>query len=250
MPATVAQSLRPVLILGGSAEARVLAQALVGSSRIAATLSFAGLTEAPELPGVARRRGGFGGDDGLARWLTGTGTAAVIDATHPFAATMPDRAARVCARLGLPCLRLLRPGWTAGPRDLWTWLDTPADAARAIAPGATVFLATGSRSLPGFAGLASCRVHARNIGTDLPFSFPRGGWITGRPPFTPADEAALFRRLRIDWLVTKDAGGAEGRAKLDAARDLGLPVAILRRPPAAASGVASVVAALDWLDRL
>ena len=33
---------------------------------------------------------------------------AVVDATHPFAAAMTDRAARVCADLGLPELSLRR----------------------------------------------------------------------------------------------------------------------------------------------
>ena len=71
-----------VLILGGTTEASALAEALHGDDRFAPTLSFAGVTRAPVLPRIATRIGGFGGADGLAGWLRGTGTHALIDATR------------------------------------------------------------------------------------------------------------------------------------------------------------------------
>lgn len=86
---------------------------------------------------------------------------------------------------------------------------------------------------------------------DLPEVPQRGlNYITGRPPFTQEAELRLFRQLRIDWLLTKNSGGAAGLPKLAAARALGLPVAMVQRPLAAGPAVASVDAALTWLEAL
>jgi precorrin-6A/cobalt-precorrin-6A reductase len=114
-----------------------------------------------------------------------------------------------------------------------------------------VFLATGRQTLEAFAGLADCRLICRQIDPpDGPFPFPNGAYLLGRPPFSIADEVGQFTRLGVDWLVVKDAGGAASRTKLDAARDLGLPVLMIRRPPQPeAERVETVAAALDWLAR-
>ena len=51
-----------------------------------------------------------------------------------------------------------------------------------------------------------------------------------RPPFTTVDEIALMKQHNISHLVTKNAGGRETAAKLEAARSLGLPVIMIARP--------------------
>jgi precorrin-6A/cobalt-precorrin-6A reductase len=237
-----------VLVLAGTSEARRLAAALAGRG-IAAIASLAGAVRQPGPLAVPTRVGGFGGAGPFAAYLKEAGIRAVVDATHPFAAAITPRTVAVCRDLAIPCLRLERPPWVPGPGDHWTEIGEEAEALRHIRPGQTVFLATGRQTLDRFSGLADMQVYCRQIDPpDTPFPFARGGFVIGRPPFPVAEEEALFRRLGVDWLVVKNAGGAESRTKLDAACALGLPVLMLRRPePPACDRVETVEAALDWV---
>ncbi len=241
-----------LLVLAGTAEARALAERLAGDRRFEVVASLAGATRAPVRYAVPVRVGGFGGEDLQEKYIIDNGFEAVLDATHPFARIMPMRTRAICTRLGLPCLRLLRPGWRPGPGDRWTWVADEAAVAGVITTGARVFLATGRRSLPRFAALADGRhLVARVIDPpETPFPFPKGDWLVGRPPYALVDEVETFRAHRIDVLVAKDAGGPAG-AKLAAARALGLPVVLLRRPPEPPGDrVQSVDAVIAWLERL
>ena len=237
-----------LLLLAGSGEARVIAQALQGRDVIA---SLAGVTRDPVPLAVPARHGGFGGEAGFRDFLARENIHAVLDATHPYAAQITARTAAVCADLGLPFCQVLRPPWVPKAGDLWTEIATEAEAAAHIPQGAVVFLGTGRQSLPGFANLAGRRVICRQIDPpDGPFPFAGGSYLVGRPPFSVADETALFQRLGVDWLVVKNAGGQASATKLIAARALGIPVLMLARP---ALGdwpkVDHVVAALDWVAR-
>lgn len=240
------------LLLAGTQEARRLADRLAGDPRFDVVASLAGATRAPAPYAVPVRSGGFGGERGLEKYIEDNGVEAIVDATHPFARVMPHRACTACARLSRPYLRLERPGWRPGPGDRWQFVDDEAAAATVIAPGAWVFLATGRRSLPRFVALAAGRhLVVRVIDPPTaPFPFADGQWLAGRPPFAVEDEIRTFRDLRIDVLVAKDAGGPT-KAKLAAARDLGLRVVLLRRPPPPPGDrVSTVEAALGWLERL
>jgi precorrin-6A/cobalt-precorrin-6A reductase len=235
-----------LLLLAGTAEARAIAQALQGRDVIA---SLAGVTRnAPDLP-VSTRIGGFGGAAEFADYLDKAQIRAVLDATHPYAARISARSAVVCADKGVPYCQLLRAPWQAEAGDDWTEIARPADAAQHIAVGATVFLGTGRQELAQFANLAGRRVICRQI--DPPtsaFPFVDGQFLVGRPPFSVADERALFVRLGVDVVVVKNAGGQTSRAKLIAARDLGLPVLMLARPAIGAwPQVATVQEALAWV---
>nr|WP_208103267.1 precorrin-6A/cobalt-precorrin-6A reductase [Rubellimicrobium sp. CFH 75288] len=216
------------MLLAGTAEARRLAHALAEAG-LPAVASLAGATRDPAPLALPVRHGGFGGDEGFAAFLDAHPVRAVIDATHPFAARITARTHRICAARALPLLRLERPGWGEGPgRRL---VASEAEAAALIPPDAVVFLATGRGSLPAWSGLRAARVHLRVIDPpDRPFPFP-GGWEVGRPPFDAAAEAGTFRRLGVTHLVAKDSGGPEGWPKIEAARALGIPVLLLRRPP-------------------
>ena len=239
-----------LLLLAGTGEARALAAALAGDARVAVTASLAGATRAPPSLGVATRTGGFGGEAEQEKYIKENGIDAILDATHPFAVRISRRSQALAARLGLPYLQLLRPGWQAAPGDRWSFIDRPEDLAALVPPGAAVFVASGRTSLEGFATLADRRLFCRVIDPPTaPFPFAGGAWVVGRPPFSLADETDLLRRLGVDLLVVKDAGGARGRAKLDAARALGLPVALLRRPAQPPGDKAETVeAALAWLE--
>ena len=241
-----------LLLLAGTAEARQIARALQREPRVHALASLAGATRTPEPVGIPTRIGGFGGREGFAEFLVQSRMHAVLDVTHPFSAGMSRRSAEVCAELGLPYLMFLRPAWTPDPDDNWVFLNDETDAARHIPMGASVFLATGRQSLPRFAALNGRTVYLRQIDPPSgPFPFPRGGVVQGRPPFSVASEEQLFMDLGIDWLVVKNSGGGGGRTKLDAARNLGIPVAMLRRPlQPEVPRVSTVAGALAWVRGL
>ena len=241
-----------LLLLAGTAEARALATGLAALPGVEAVAALAGVTQDPAPLPLPTRIGGFGGADGFADWLAAERIGAVIDATHPFAARITPRTAKVCAGLGLPHIAVKRPPWQPGPGEHWRAAADEAAAARLVPPGASVFLATGRQRLDRFAGLAAARVWIRVVDPPgMAFPFPAGGFVIARPPFRVADEVALFDRLGIDWLVARNAGGAAGRAKLDAARLLGIQVAMIARP-ALPEGLqlADVAGALAWVRAL
>jgi precorrin-6A/cobalt-precorrin-6A reductase len=221
-----------VLILGGTAEARALASEL-HKAGTPVTTSLAGRVKRPRLPDGELRIGGFGGPEGLATWLHAHHVVAAVDATHPFAARISASAAVACQISGVPLLRLERPGWQERPGDRWRWVDDLEEAAAAIASLAArrVFLTTGRQGLPAFAGLATAWFLIRCVDPpDGPLP-PRKELVLDRGPYSLESELELIDRHRIDLLVTKDSGGEHTAAKLDAARQRGLPVIVVRRPP-------------------
>ena len=241
-----------LLLLAGTTEAREIAAALAGNPRIEVIVSLASGTRMARPLGVATRIGGFGGSDGFTAYLAREGIGAVLDATHPFAVEMSHRTRDLCSKLGLPCAQVLRPGWTPGPGDRWTTLNDEAEAAQHIPPGAQVFVATGRQTLERYAGMGDRMMICRQIDASSgPFPLRQGYFLPGRPPFTVAQEVALFRRLSIDWLIVKNAGGDASRTKLDAARQLNLPVAMIRRPLQPLGVPLETVAdALGWVKGL
>jgi precorrin-6A/cobalt-precorrin-6A reductase len=220
-----------VLLLAGTSEARQIAAGLATMPGVNATASLAGAVRAPAPLAVPTRIGGFGGAAGFAAFLRQERIGLVVDATHPFARRIGPRSAQVCAARGVGYLRVLRPAWQAGPGDLWTSIAAEEDAANHIPAGATVFLATGAQRLNRFANLAGRRVICRVIDPPgAPCPVAGGAYVVSHPPHDAAAESALFRRLRVDWVVARNAGGAAGRGKLDAARALRIPVALIARP--------------------
>lgn len=239
-----------VLVLGGTGEARGLAAALHGRG-YAVTSSLAGRAMPSPAPGEVRV-GGFGGVRGLVDWLRAHRTETVVDATHPFAARISAHAVAATASLQLPLLVLRRKGWTAGRGDRWHRVPSPAAAAgRLGALGERVFLATGRGDLAAFAGLDDLWFLLRAVEPPGPPLPRRCHVVLDRGPFTADAELALLVEHRIDVVVTRDSGGDMTAAKLAAARELGLPVVLLDRPPAPdAPAVGTVADAVRWLDQL
>ena len=238
-----------VLLLGGTAEARALAERL--HPKVDIISSLAGRVPDPALPVGPVRIGGFGGADGLRDWLVDNDITAVIDATHPFAATITANAAAACAGLNLPHLVLNRPPWdTAGAIVVAT--DTEAAEVIAAKGYSRVFLTTGRSGIDAFTGSDAWFlirvVTAPHVGR-----LPRNHEIRlSRGPYDYDDERELLRSRGIEVLVTKNSGGAMTRAKLDVARDLGVGVIMIDRPelPAQVQVVDSVQQAVDWLAAL
>lgn len=240
---------RTVLVLGGTSEARALAADLAGRPGLRVISSLAGRVRDPALPAGEVRIGGFGGVRAMADWARAEGVGAVVDATHPFAETISAHAVEACARASLPLLRLLRPGWQAQQGDDWHPAGSLAEAASLLpALGARVFLTTGRQGLAAFAALDRLWFLIRCV--DVPYGpMPANRKVLlARGPYAREPERALMRHFAIDVLVTKDSGGPMTAGKLAAARDLGLPVVMIRRPdsPAAVS-VPAVGDAVRWV---
>jgi precorrin-6A/cobalt-precorrin-6A reductase len=239
-----------LLVLGGTTEANALVAELVGDAGIEVTTSLAGRTRRPRVPHGQLRVGGFGGVVGLVRHLQEHGTDAVVDALHPFAATMPFHAAAACVETGTPLLRLRRAAWAPGPGDRWDHVaDLTAAAGLLRARGARrVLLTTGRQELDPFRPLDAVRFVVRSIEPADLGGFSDAVAVEERPPFTVAGELELMRHHRVDTVVSKNSGGTATAAKLEAARRLGLGVVMVRRPPLpAADSVATVAEAVAWV---
>ncbi|QPP08039.1 cobalt-precorrin-6A reductase [Streptomyces bathyalis] len=240
-----------VLLLGGTTEARRLAEMLNAQApHLRVTSSLAGRVASPRsLPGQVRI-GGFGGADGLARWLREHDVDALIDATHPFAGTISFNAAHAAAVTHTPLLALRRPGWVPVEGDDWHPAGSLEEAA-AVLPtlGSRVFLTTGRMGLAAFAALDELWFLVRSV--DPPEApHPRSmEALLERGPFDLDGERELLRRFRIDVVVTKDSGGSGTAPKLVAAREAGVPVVVVRRPPVPEEVpvTAEPEQALEWL---
>ncbi|MCC7368332.1 MAG: cobalt-precorrin-6A reductase [Chloroflexi bacterium] len=240
-----------VLVLGGTSEARRLA-GLLTEANLPVISSLAGRLTEPRLPAGEVRIGGFGGAGALAAWLAEHRIVAVVDATHPFAAGIGVAAADACEQVGLPLLRLERPGWREQPGDRWHWADDIADAARRVpALGRRVLLTIGRQGINAFADLTGCWFLVRCIERPTGRLPTDSDLLLDRGPYTVDGERDLIDRYRIDLIVTKNSGGSATDAKLVAARTRGLPVIIVRRPARPRSQtVTDAESALAWVQAL
>ncbi|MEA2142575.1 MAG: precorrin-6A/cobalt-precorrin-6A reductase [Solirubrobacteraceae bacterium] len=249
----MSDAVRTVLVLGGTGEARALAGALhdgAGGDGVRVISTLAGRVADPRLPRGEVRVGGFGGPEGLAAYLREEGVQAVVDATHPFAERMSWSACAACATAGTRLLRLERPPFARDPAIDWREVRTLDEAAALLpAAGRRVFLTTGRQGLAAFRPVSDAFFLVRCVDPPDPAALPRDHEVLlDRGPYDVAGELALIDRHALDVLVTKDSGGALTEAKLAAARERGLPVIVVARPPRPdAETVGSVEQALAWL---
>jgi precorrin-6A/cobalt-precorrin-6A reductase len=243
--------MRPhVLILGGTTEARELGLALSGRD-FATTISLAGRTAAPAAQPVPVRRGGFGGVDGLAEFLRNDQVDFLIDATHPYAQTISANAAAAAARTNTPLLALRRPPWTAVDGDDWIDVVGSEEAARALGlRPRRVFLAVGRQELAPFITAPQHHYVIRSVDpVEPPLAVPNAHYILARGPFTESEDRAVLESFSINAVVAKNSGGAATYGKIAAARSLGIPVFMFKRPRVPdCPSVATVAEAVAWLD--
>ncbi len=239
-----------VLILGGTGDAAQLAAKISAFPALEVISSLAGRTRQPTLPTGLLRSGGFGGADGLTAYLQAQSINVLIDATHPFAAQISWNAATATAQTGVHYLRLKRPAWTPEIGDRWIEVETVKDAVHAIPPAAKrVFLTIGRQQLAPFASLSQTWFLMRSIdppAAHLPL--PNGELLLDRGPFSLEQERQLLQDYRIDAIVSKNSGGTATYPKLVAARELNLPVVMVKRPAMPpGETVAGVEGAIAWL---
>ncbi|MBY6366112.1 cobalt-precorrin-6A reductase [Rhodococcoides corynebacterioides] len=223
-----------VLLLGGTSEARQLAAALNGRRGIEVTSSLAGRVADPALPVGQVRSGGFGGVDGLRTWLREHEVTHLVDATHPYAETMTRHAVQAAAEESVPLMVLHRAPWTPLHEDRWIDAPSMADAAAVIADHpewARVLLTIGRQGVHHFADLDDREFTVRCIDPPEDPMPPRTTVLAERGPFDLDSERELFARIDADVLVTKNSGGKLTSAKLRVARERGLPVVMVQRPP-------------------
>jgi precorrin-6A/cobalt-precorrin-6A reductase len=240
-----------ILILGGTTEARLLAEQLGPRRDLDVRLSLAGRTMNPVPHPVPVRVGGFGGAQGLADHLTSSRVDRLIDATHPYAAVMSQNAAQAARLAGVPLLALRRAAWQPVAGDRWSEVADTREAAHALgAAPRRAFLALGRNEIAAFEAAPQHHYLVRSVDpVEPPLAVPHATYIRARGPFREEDDRALLAAHSIDVVVSKNSGGDAAYGKIAAARTLGIAVILLRRPALpdvpAVERIADVVA---WLD--
>ncbi|WFC60303.1 cobalt-precorrin-6A reductase [Pseudomonas sp. REST10] len=218
--------MRPrILLLGGTSEALRLARQL-GPETL---YSLAGLGRVPDDLPCRVRVGGFGGADGLAAFIAAEGIELLLDLTHPYAAQISANAVRAAALSGVPCWALRRPGWQPVAGDDWREVEGWEGLSHALAPFQRPFFTTGREPLAHLHEIPAHQHWTVRCLQSEPAP-PRAEIIGARGPFSLDEERALFARIRCDVLVSKNSGSQATELKLQVARELGLPVLLLRRP--------------------
>lgn len=240
-----------ILILGGTTEARVLAGRLNEDGDVAVTLSLAGRTARPRPQGVPTRVGGFGGADGLARYLREKNIGVLIDATHPFADRISANAARAAEQAGVPLLALRRAQWTKVSGDRWIDVESVAHAVAALgAAPRRAFVSLGRNEIAPFSAAPQHSYLVRSVDPiDPPLAVPHAVYVTARGPFSEAEDRTLLEQHCIDIVVAKNSGGDASYGKIAASRALRIPVVMLRRPVLPdVESVGTIDDALSWLN--
>ncbi|WEJ72923.1 cobalt-precorrin-6A reductase [Pseudomonas sp. PSE14] len=218
--------MKRVLLLGGIGEALAVARRL-GPRHL---YSLAGLGKVPDDLACEVRVGGYGGAEGLAAFIREQGFDLLLDATHPYAAQISANAARAAQLADVPCWALRRPGWQAGAGDDWREVAGWPALIAALERFRRPLLTMGREPLE---HLDEIPVHQHWTVRCLQ-SLPGNGRaevLGARGPFTLDGERELFERLGTDVLVSKNSGSQATEPKLQVARERGVPVLILARPP-------------------
>ncbi|RKE38803.1 precorrin-6A reductase [Paraburkholderia sp. BL23I1N1] len=233
-----------VLLLGGTGDALRIARQL-GPGHV---YSLAGLGKVPDDLSCGVRVGGFGGCEGMARYIADERIGLVVDATHPYAAQISANAAKATGEAGVPCWALRRAGWQPQAGDDWRMVGDWAELTAALAPFSRPLFTLGREPLAHLDDIPPQQFWTVRC-LDAHETNPRARILAARGPFTLEGERMLFSAEAFDVLVSKNSGGSATEAKLEVARERGLPVVMLRRPelPAVDREFANVADLLEAL---
>lgn len=240
-----------ILILGGTTEGRLLAEALapLGAE---VTVSVATPLGAEELVGL----------ENVAVWV-GRKTVSelvslmapfdlCVDATHPYAAVVSENIRIACREAQVPLRRLLRPASEA--EGIHRVESCAQAAAFLVETEGNILLATGSKELAAFAGLDPQRLWARVLPTHEGIAacealgLAHSHILALQGPFTQKLNEAMLEQYGIRWLVTKDGGKVGGFGeKLTAAQSAGASLVLVGRPPDAGEDFETILAEVKEL---
>lgn len=219
-----------ILILGGTKEAAEIADSLVQDKPNARIISsLAGRTKEPTPLASEVRIGGFGGPEGLARYMTQNGVTQLIDATHPFATTISKNARKAAAITNVQLDIRQRSPWKKQAGDNWNEVANLEAARDAIPQNARVLLALGSQYIAIFASRSDVHFTIRMV--DQPDATPpfKEFTLEMAKPGDLAQETSLLKTHQITHIVCRNSGGSGAYAKIEAARALGLPVIVIEQ---------------------
>ena len=225
-----------ILLLGGTLEAYEIAECFYKISKINVVTSLAGVTRSPRFPAGKVRIGGFGGVEGLKRYLIKEKISLVVDATHPFAEKITKNAVKAGEKIGVPVVHFCRPPWQKKENDVWHIVGSAQQAAQKLLSDkftetSDVFLTIGSGAASFFGNIKNMRFYIRSVERPTRIGpFSNMEWIEGRGPFSFNDECDFFQRHKIGCLITKNSGGPASKPKIEAARLFGVPVIMISQP--------------------
>jgi precorrin-6A/cobalt-precorrin-6A reductase len=214
-----------ILLLGGTGDALQIARQL-GPQHV---YSVAGLGKVPSDLTCAVRVGGFGGAEGQARYLRDERIGLLVDATHPYAAQISANAFTASRAADVPCWALHRPAWQPQKGDDWRMVDTWTELIGAMKPFSRPLFTLGREALAHLDEIPAHQYWTVRC-LDAHPGNAQARIIDARGPFTTEGERALFSAGQIDVVISKNSGGNATEAKLEVARERGLPVIMLRRP--------------------
>ena len=217
--------MKRILLLGGVTEALAIARTL-GPEHI---YSLAGVGRVPTDLTCQVRVGGYGGAEGLAQFIRAEGIDLLFDATHPYAAQISHNAAIAAQLAGIPCWALRRPAWQTQAGDDWREVEDWAGLIEALKPFRRPLFTLGREPLQHLDEIPLEQFWTLRALETCPGN-DRCEVIGARGPFHIEEERALFQRRKIDVLISKNSGSVATEPKLEVARELGIPVLILKRP--------------------
>lgn len=163
----------------------------------------------------------------------------VVDATHPYAASITENIWRECQVAHTQYLRLLRDPGNSGEKGIF--VRSAEEAARYLSEvDGNILLTTGSKDLPTFAGIRdfSQRVFARVLPMESSLKacqeagLPPSHILAMQGPFSREMNLAMLRMISAEYLVTKDGGNPGGfEEKAAAAAEAGAKLVVIGRPP-------------------
>ena len=227
-----------ICIFAGTTEARRLVELLSSQRHVAVTACVAteyGETLLPDADNVTVRSGRIPVSE-IIQLLSDTKYDLVIDATHPYAASITESVARACAETGTEYLRLLREASEQAEDALCV-----ADAEEAVVllskKEGNILLTTGSKDLKIYRKIKGFRERVYVLPLDASLVLCREAGVETshilamQGPFSEEMDEAMLRTVSARWLVTKDGGEAGGfAAKAAAARKAGAQLLVVGRP--------------------